>query len=174
MEDNMSIFPEKVVRTQGPNGKSVWSEVYSLDTFRDIGFIGLVLVLVVTAIIMPFFSALLLLAYITDLHLFHKPIHFNIIGFIISVYLLIDMYNGWILSTLISIFSPAAEQPIIRDLNVATALTHLCLFFLGGTIYKIVGESKFLATVIFLALGFGLYMISADVYQLVLSLRSPK
>lgn len=172
MEDNVNILPEKIIRTKDRNGKSIWSEVYSLDSYSDLGFVGLIAILAVTLVIFPFFSSLCLLAYVIDMHLDNRPIYYNLIGFIVSVYLLIDMHNRWLISLLMSVFSSAKELDIAKTLNITLALTHVLVLILGNVIYKLSGENKFISFLCIGVLVLMSYLLSDSVYNFVISAKA--
>lgn len=162
----MSIFPEKVVRTRGSDGTSFISEIYSLDSWAEMGFWGIAFMIFFGTFISPFIGPLCLLMYCFEAN--SKPIGLNMIGILFPLYLLIDIHNGWIISIIMISLFKKEEIPIIEYVSATSILLHICLLLWGNLMFNILGKNRiifFLILSVFslLAYPIGKYMIVHDI-----------
>lgn len=120
----MKFFPEKVVKTKTADGKTIVSEIYSLEAYRNNGFLYVIFIMVATGLLAPVISPILLLVYCSEAD--RRSISLNIVGILVPIYLLIDFNKGWIISALVSLFFKEKELTFVILLNMAMILSHVC------------------------------------------------
>jgi hypothetical protein len=141
---NTNIFPEKVVRTRSTGDGGFFSEIYSLETWANLGILGFCIALFFLTAISPLISSLLALLFCLDIDSDDKPIQLNIIGIILSVYLLVDINKEWVMSFLYNfVFNPQEFQNVIH-INCASIFTNVLLLIFPNLIYNLAFKNKFI------------------------------
>ena len=158
MDKNLNILPEKIVRTTDSEGKSFFSEIYSIDAWGDIGFIGLIFILFIFAIFAPVFAALVLLFYCLGIN--GKAEGLNVIGVLTSAYVLFDLRKDWFISQLMTLFYDLKETQYVIYINAAMFLTHLIMLFIGNSFYNLTGRNKFISFVMILVVSLLSYYLA--------------
>lgn len=143
MNDINNIFPDEIVRTRGSDGTSYTSNVYSFETWKNLGFISILLILLTIAILGPVISVVFLILYAISID--KRPIILPIIGLLISAYILVDMSNGWILSRMMSPFFNPQERLYMLYLNGGLVITNIILTLIGYEFYVISAGNKLLS-----------------------------
>lgn len=157
-----TIFPEKIIRTTGEDGTSYTSRVYSLETWRNLGFLGVILMILLVALFGPIVPALFLLFYCIDIH--RDPKLWNILAIGVAIYMLIDLHNGWILSIIMSPFYNAKELIYVTYVCGAMILANIVVLFFGPVFYSISHGKKFLSFLYVVGVSIICYSISKYVF----------
>lgn len=159
MDKNLNILPEKIVRTTDGEGKTIMSEIYSIDAWGDLGFIGILFVIGVIAMGFPVFSGLILLFYCLGIN--GKSDGLNVIGVLVSAYVLFDLHKKWFVSQLMTLFYDIKETEQVVYINAAMFLTHLVMLFFGNTFFNLTGKSKFISFLFILVVSLSSYYLAA-------------
>ena len=156
-----NIFPEKIVKST-KTSSGFFTEVYSLEAWSNLTLIKFILIILVFFLVLPFVSMILLLMFCHDMNRTEKPYGLLIISLLGSLYLLFDIANNFIVSTLISLFYNIEKLHSIVYLNMSVVLTSLILIFFSDEIFKICGSKRRLAAAfiaITLFLGYHLSIV---------------
>ena len=111
------FLPERIIRTRNRDGSYTHSEVYTYENWTNIQFMGAVMVIAFVIMIAPFASLILFIMY-----LFGNAFNdrgYAYIAIIISLYFVIDFFNGWILNSIITVFSEKESEAIYVSLNMS-------------------------------------------------------
>ena len=111
------FLPERIIRTRNRDGSYTHSEVYTYENWTNIQFMGAVMVIAFIIMIAPFASLILFIMY-----LFGNAFNdrgYAYIAIIISLYFVIDFFNGWILNSIITVFSEKESEAIYVSLNMS-------------------------------------------------------
>lgn len=158
----MSFYPEKIVRTTSyGNGNSI-SEVFSFQSWGELTMGAFLFFLCIFVLVSPAISALILLFYCIDAHL--EPIEYNIFGLIISIYILIDIRNQWVMNFLLNLFFDKKEMQLVVYINGATAIVHLLYAFLGELVFLFALRSKFIFFIYTLVITYVAYLIAKFIF----------
>lgn len=160
----MSIFPEKVVRTRGTSDGGFFSEIYSLDSWVNLGLLGFCIALLFFIVGAPIISSVLVLLFCVDIDQYEKPHSLNIVGILLSVYLLIDIYKGWVMSFLFSFIFDSQDIEKIIYINCASIFTNLFVLIFADTIFNLSGKSNFISFIYISAILFISYQISSSIF----------
>jgi len=122
------FLPERIIRTRNRDGSYTHSEVYTYENWTNIQFVGAVMVVAFIIMIAPFASLILF-----GMYLFGNAFNdkgYAYIAIIISLYFVIDFFNGWLLNSIITIFSGKESEAIYVSLNLSVLCSSvLTLFF---------------------------------------------
>lgn len=159
MDKNLNILPEKIIRTTDIEGKSFFSEIYSIDAWGDLGFIGIIAVIGIVAMFAPVIAALILLFYCLNIN--GEAEGLNIIGLFASAYVLFDLHKQWFIAQLMTLFYDAKETQYVTYINAAMFLTHLIMLFVGNAFYNLTGRNKFISFVFILVVSLSSYYLAS-------------
>lgn len=159
----MNFLPEKVARTRSySNGTSI-TEIFSIDTWANLGMFEIIFFLFFIALFFPIISFFILMGYIIDME--YNKSEFNVYGILLSVYLIIDTKKEWILNIIHSNFFDKDEIKLMVDANGAVILTHLTLLIFGDAIFLLAAKSRLIAFV-YIAIGtFFYYLLSGFIFS---------
>jgi hypothetical protein len=161
----MSLFPEKIVRTRGSDGTSFTSEIYSLETWTNITFMGFFVVLFFAMAIVPILSAIMILLFCIDIDRDSKPYGLPLLGLIISAYILIDIANNWPVGKVIRFLNDGKITDYIVYINGATLIGNLILLISADMIFKESGKSTFVSFLLMVIITFFAYLFSMFVFD---------
>ncbi len=171
MSDNINIFPEKIVHSVDSRGKSYFSEIYTLDTWRDLGFIAIILLCIVIGLIAPALCVLLFIFYCIDAQ--NAPYKHSLFAIGFSIYYILDVVNHWFISLISAFFYSAVETGSCIILNMVFIIVHLILLTFGPNIFELSGRNKFVFLLICLGLSFVSYFFAMplinDLFKIKLS-----
>jgi hypothetical protein len=153
----MSIFPEKIVRSSGSDGTSFISEIYSLESWAEMGFWGIAFMVFFGTFISPFIAPIFLLFYCIEAN--KNPIGLNVIGIFLPMYLLIDMHKGWLISILMIPLFSHEEIQFIKYVSAASILMHILILLFGQLVYNLCGKSRIIFFVLICIASFFAYPI---------------
>ncbi len=162
----MSIFPEKIVQTTGSDGTSFISQIYSLESWAEMGFWGIAFMTFFGTFLSPFIGPLFLLFYCIEAN--NTPIGLNVIGIFLPLYLLIDISKGWLISILmIPLFTPE-QILLIQYISATSILMHILILLFGQLVFTLCGKSKIILFIIMaattvLAYPIGKYFITHNI-----------
>lgn len=160
----MSIFPEKIVRTRGTSDGGFISEVYTLEAWGNLGCLGICILLFIFTTVLPAVSAILALLFCIDIDRSDRPHSLNIIGILLSIYLLIDIHNDWVISFLFNVvFSPNEMERVIH-INHASILTNILVLIFSDLIFNLSGKNNFVSFLIISAILFASYQLSVFIF----------
>lgn len=167
----MNILPEKIVRTRGSDGTKHTSEIYSLEAWSNITFMGFIIVLFFLISFVPIFSAFMILLFCIDIDRDDKPYELCLLGLAVSAYLLIDISNGWLAAKTIRFFNDDNSiSGYIVYLNGATLITTIILLISSNTIFNVSGKSNFLSFLIIGTITFFSYFVSMFIFDNVIKI----
>ncbi len=138
MSDNFNIWPDHVIQTRNADGTSTKSDMYSLDAYRNLGFLGVIGVVILLALFSPIVGAFCLILYCVDIS--RNPIGLNVISLLASLYFLIDLHNGWLISQLVLLHYDLTDMPAFIYLNGGVILANIFLLLFGFSIYSNMSE----------------------------------
>ena len=89
----------------------------------------------------------------------------SIIGFIMSLYFVLDMTNGWVIAFIFDILFSNYWQAVFLNLNIVYLLMHFVLIFFGGIVHKGLTTKfgSFGSFLYFCAIGFFLFIFLQNV-----------
>lgn len=158
-----SVLPEKIIRTRNSDGSKSNSEIYSLDNWLNLNVSSILLIplILIFIIFIPAISAFMLLSFCLKIDRKEKPIGLCIFGGLFSLYLLLDIHKGWILSTIIDFFYNKTEMPHVIYLNGATFITSFFVLLYSDSIFEKSGKSKFISFLYIAAITLFFYLLSS-------------
>lgn len=140
---NNSFLPEKVIVTRD-SGSGYISEVFSFETWQNInGFIA-AMIFFMFLFIAPWASGIILILYCLEIGELVIPTTSNIVGILYSVYMIIDIKKGWLLSVFLNFFYTEKDHEMIIAFNISTIITHTILLIFGEELFKKFNNSAFL------------------------------
>jgi hypothetical protein len=161
---NSNIFPEKVVRTRGTGDGGFFSEVYSLESWANLGLLGACIALFFLTAISPLISSFLALLFCIDIDQDEKPIQLNLIGILLSAYLLFDIYKGWVMSFLFNFIFNAEEVQNIIHINCASIFTNVLLLIFPNFVYYMAFNNRFLSFICVAITLFVTYQLAGSIF----------
>lgn len=164
---SLNIFPEKIVKTRGTSG-GYMSEIYDINTWGNLGFIGIVFVLIIVAIFAPVFAGLILLYQCITKN--DEDEGLNIFSILCSVYILFDLKKEWVISIIMMPFYDASERNEVVDINFCLILTNVVFLFFGGVIFNIVGKSRFIYFILVFGFAFFTYLFFGNLFNQIIKI----
>jgi hypothetical protein len=163
----MNILPEKIVRTKGSDGTRHTSEIYSLDNWLNLNISTILLIpaLLIFIVFIPAISAFMLLVFCIKIDKDPKPLGYCVLGLFISLYLILDIHKGMIVSTIIAFFYNATETHYVIYSNGATLLSNFIVLLFSNTIYTLSGKSNFVSFIYVALITFFSYLVSCFVFD---------
>jgi hypothetical protein len=163
----MSVLPEKIIRTRGEDGKNYTSEIFSLDNWLNLNVSTILLIPAVLFFIffIPAISAFMLLVFCLKIDRDPKPLGYCVSGLFVSLYLILDIHKGMIVSTIIAFLYNAKETHYVIYLNGATLLSNFIVLLFSNTIYTMSGKSNFISFIYIALITFFSYMVSCFVFN---------
>jgi hypothetical protein len=168
----MNILPEKIVRTRGSDGTKHTSEIFSLDNWLNLNVSSILIIpfLFIFIVFIPALSAFMLLFFCLNIDRESKPIGYCVSGILLSLYLILDIHNGMIISTVIAFFYNNTETHYVIYFNGATLLTNLFVLLFSNTIFNVSGKSNFLSFLIIGTITFFSYFVSMFIFDNVIKI----
>lgn len=163
----MSVLPEKIIRTRGEDGKSYTSEIFSLDNWLNLNISTILLIpaILIFIVFIPAISAFMLLIFCFKIDRDPKPVGYCISGLLVSLYLILDIHKGMIVSTIVAFFYNATETHYVIYFNGATLLSNFIVLLFSNTLYTMSGKSNFISFIYIALVTFFSYMISCFVFN---------
>ena len=155
----MSILPEKIVRTTR-TGNGYFSEIFSLENWVNLNIFWFLVLLIVFVFISPAISAILLILFCIDIDQYEKPISLNIIGILVSTYLLFDIHKYWIMSIFYHMVFDAKEIENIIRFNYSSLGSNLFVLIFAEELYNFAGNNKFISLIYIMGLLFLGYLLT--------------
>lgn len=156
MNEN-NLFPEKIIKTRDSEGKSVFSEVYTFQSWGNLTILEWVFILIIGALVGPFFSLLLLVFYCLDAQ--KTPIIYNVMGILASIYIILDINFDWFLTFVMKLIFTPKELHQIMCLNASLLITHSLLLFIGDSLFDVSGKNKFWLFIYLCGIVVGFYFL---------------
>ena len=159
-----NLFPEKIVRTRSTGDGGFISEVYTLEAWGNLGCLGICISLFIFTAVLPAVSSILALLFCIDIDRSDRPHSLNIIGILLSIYLLIDIHNDWLISFLFKIVFEPNEIKDIIYVNCASILVNILILFFSDSIYELAGKNKFISCLYIAISIFLIYLIAGRIF----------
>lgn len=162
----MSIFPEKIVKTRGSDGTSFISEIYSLESWAEMGFWGISFMIFFGTFLSPFIGPLFILFYCIEAN--RTPLALNVIGIFLPLYLLIDIHHGWLVSILMIPLFTHEQISLITYASATSILMHSVLLLIGDKLFNLCGKNRLILFIVicvatFIAYPVGKYFITHNI-----------
>jgi hypothetical protein len=139
----LDFIPKQILKTKDKDGNIITTEVYTTQGYISSKMWLYFGIAILVCVIAPVASSILLVFYCIDRNADPQPIPFNLYGFLISLYFLVDFYNGWLLTTFVSsILGSDTEMKISVYANAATLVINFVCLLNGERIYESVDRSK--------------------------------
>lgn len=132
----LNIFPEKIVKTKDSNGNKYHSEVYTLEALANLNLFGILAICLIAGAILPFIPIVFLLLYCLTAKDQDTKTGFVLTGLLMSLYLILDISNGWLISKLIAL-AYGNKFKIIMPLSITTAIIGFMLLLFGKPLYDL-------------------------------------
>jgi hypothetical protein len=137
----MSIFPERFVRTRNSDGSTSNSEIYTLESWSNLGCLGVTIVLFVLALIGPFLPAVILLYY--SYKIIYDSFFLPIVSFFVASYFLYDIHKKWIINDLICTIYSVDFLNDVKAIAISSIIISIAYIFWNNLFYKICFSNRF-------------------------------